>query len=273
MVLGILRLLVSARSWVLGTALPVERGEIRAGLAGGTSPPLEPASGSKLGGAVDSLSKCVVAVWEAAKGAHTASQQSEIEEKRRVVFEQPTAHSAREQLEQEVPALSKLESAYQRQHKAAVDSCVLLAETGDKVKEQKNAGAASVCGGGAGDVQGSWRAGCVGDEVTFLFVIGSSNPQRAAAMLLAARHSQPGPGILPGHTQPNALVLPGAAGPRNATCASIATYGTALRSSSLHPSYHSRFPRVDAGASSSGAVLLMILAAFTLPLNQLGLLQ
>ena len=30
----------------------------------------------------------------------------------------------------EVSALSKLESAYQRQHKAAVDACILLAETG-----------------------------------------------------------------------------------------------------------------------------------------------
>ena len=36
-----------------------------------------------------------------------------------------------------VAALSMLESAYQRQHKAAVDSFVLLPETGDKVKEQK----------------------------------------------------------------------------------------------------------------------------------------
>ena len=74
------------------------------------------ASGSKSGGVVDSL---------------------EIEAKRRVVVEQPTAHSARKQLEQEVAALSKNESADQRQHKAAVDSCVLLAEMGDKVEEQK----------------------------------------------------------------------------------------------------------------------------------------
>ena len=66
---------------------------------------------------MDSLKVCV---WEAAKGALTASQQSEIEEKRRVVVEQPTAHSSRKQLEQEVAAPSKLESAYQRQHKAAV---------------------------------------------------------------------------------------------------------------------------------------------------------
>ena len=39
------------------------------------------------------------------------------------------------QLEQEVAAPSKLEEAYQRQHKAAVASCVFLAETGGKVKE------------------------------------------------------------------------------------------------------------------------------------------
>ena len=86
---------------------------------------------------MDFLFKCDAAVWEAAKGTLTASQQAEIEEKRRGAVDQPTAHSARKQLEQEVAALSKLESAYQRQHKAAVDACVLLAETGGKVKEQK----------------------------------------------------------------------------------------------------------------------------------------
>ena len=80
--------------------------------------------------------KCDAAVWEAAKGALTASQQSEIEEKRRGAVDQPTAHSARKQFEQEV------ESAHQRQHKAAVGSCVLLAETGDKVKEQASVEAA-----------------------------------------------------------------------------------------------------------------------------------
>ena len=86
---------------------------------------------------MDSLSKCDAAVWEAAKVALTTSQQAEIEEKRGVAVEQPTAHSTRKQLEHEVAALSKLESAYQRQYKSAVDSCVLLAATGDKVKEQK----------------------------------------------------------------------------------------------------------------------------------------
>ena len=138
----------------------------------------------------DSLSKCDAAVWEATKGALTASQQSEIEEKRRVVVEQPTAHSARKQLEQEVAALSNLESASQRQDKAAVDSCVMMAETGDKVKEQ-NASAAGVCGGGAGDVQRSRRAPCrlwkrCGHA---LVALGRSNPQRAAAMLPAVLHS------------------------------------------------------------------------------------
>ena len=83
------------------------------------------------------LSKCDAAVWEAAKGALTASEQSEIEEKRRDAVDQPTAHSARKQLQQEVAPLSKLESAYQRQHFAVVDACVLLAETGGRVKEQK----------------------------------------------------------------------------------------------------------------------------------------
>ena len=62
--------------------------------------------GSKAGGVVDFLSKCGAAVWEAAKEALTASQQAEIEEKRRVVVEQPTAQSARKQLEQEVAPFS-----------------------------------------------------------------------------------------------------------------------------------------------------------------------
>ena len=54
----------------------------------------------------------------------TAAQQGEIEEKRRVTCETPTAQS-----EQEVAVLSKLESACQRQEEATVDSCVLLEET------------------------------------------------------------------------------------------------------------------------------------------------
>ena len=225
MVPGILRLLASARSWVLGTALPVEsvgssqilHCEIRAELVRDRSPLLEPArlrqAVQKSGGVVDSLSKCDAAVWEAAKGALTASQQSEIEHKRRVVVEQPTAHSARKQLEQEVAALFKFESAFQRQHKAAVDSYVLLAETSDKVKEQKTrVQQASV----QAALETSTEAGA-----HHAGALGRSNPQRTAALLPAARHSQPGHGILPHHTRPTALVFPEAAGPLNATCSSI----------------------------------------------------
>ena len=87
--------------------------------------------GSKSGGVVDFLSKCDAALWEAAKGALTASQPAEIEEKRRIVVEQLTAQSARKQPQ------SKLESAYQKQHKAAVDAFVSLVETGDKSRIRK----------------------------------------------------------------------------------------------------------------------------------------
>ena len=50
--------------------------------------------------------------------ALTAPQEAEIEGKRRVVVEQPTAQSARQQLEQEVAPVHNLESAYQKQYKA-----------------------------------------------------------------------------------------------------------------------------------------------------------
>ena len=62
---------------------------------------------------MDSLSKCDAAVWEAAKGALTASQQSEIEEKRRVVVEQPTAHQARAKICCPVQARERLPEAAQ----------------------------------------------------------------------------------------------------------------------------------------------------------------
>ena len=98
--LGILRLLVSARSWVLGTALPVASVVENKFCMARSVQVLraeQAASGSKSGGVVDSLSKCDAVVWEAANSALAASRQSEIEEKRRVVVEQPTAHSARTQ--------------------------------------------------------------------------------------------------------------------------------------------------------------------------------
>ena len=128
---------------VLGTALPVEsvgssqiqHDERRAELVGDRGPLMVQANQSL----VFQRQGCRdAATWEA-KGALTALQQAEIEEKRRVFVEQPTAQSARKQLEQEVATLSKLESAYQRQHKAAVDACFLVAETGDKVKEYPTA--------------------------------------------------------------------------------------------------------------------------------------
>ena len=125
---------------------------------------------------VDSLSKCDAAVWEAAKGALTASQQSEIEERRRGAVDQPRGHSARKQLEEEVAALSKLESAYQRQHKAAVDACVLLAETGGKVKEQKTrVQQASVKAAlETSREAGAHHVGCGGDVATLLSLLAAA---------------------------------------------------------------------------------------------------
>ena len=89
--------LVGKRSQL--TAWPVEsvgskhilHGEISAGLAGGKSPPLEKVRGRRR--VVDSLSKCDAPVWEVATGALIASQQPEIEEKRRIVVELPTGLS------------------------------------------------------------------------------------------------------------------------------------------------------------------------------------
>ena len=179
------------------------------------------ASGAESGGVVDSLSKCDAAVWEAAKGALTTWQQAEIEEKRRVAVGQPTAHSARKQLEQEIAVLSKLESAHRRQHKAAVDFCVLLAETDDKVKEQETrVQQASVEAAlETSREAGAHHAGC---RRRCGHALGRSNPQRAAACRL-----QPGPGTVPDRTPPPTLVFPGPAGPRNAMCASITTNSTA----------------------------------------------
>ena len=95
MVHGILRLLVGARSLGLRcwskVWVQVLHGERHAELEGGRSPLLELARQLCEAGFVDALSKCDAAVWEAAKEALTASQQAEIEEKLRVVIEQPTA--------------------------------------------------------------------------------------------------------------------------------------------------------------------------------------
>ena len=102
---------------------------------------------SKAGGVVDSLSKCDAAVWKAAKGALTASQQAEIEEKRRVVVEQPTAQSERKAAR---ARSCRLVQARGPLPKAAQGSggCVLL---GGRNRRQSQgaeaAGAASVCGG------------------------------------------------------------------------------------------------------------------------------
>ena len=145
MVLGILRLLVSARSGVLWTALQVEsvdssqivHGQRRAVLWAAEAHCGRPArqlrEAQKAGGVVDSLD---AAVWEAATEELTASQQAEIEAKRRVVVGQPTAESAHKQFEQEVASLSELESAHQRQQKAAVDACFLVAERATKSRSR-----------------------------------------------------------------------------------------------------------------------------------------
>ena len=164
------------------------------------------------------------------------------EEKRRGAVDQPTAHSARKQLEQEVACpLQTRERAYQREHKAAVDACVLLAETGGKVEEQKTrVEQASV---EAALEKARMREPTIGCGQAFV-AFARSNPQGAAAMLLTARHPQPGPGILPGQSRPAARSHPGAAGPRDTACASTATGGSTTQHSSVFlPSHGSQFPR------------------------------
>ena len=189
------------------------------------------ACGSKPGRVVDSLSKCDATVWEVAKGALTASQQSEIDEKRRVVDEQPTARSARKQLKQEVaapPSTRALTRGSTRQswtpafcwRKRVTKSRNRKRECSRRLWRQrwrrpgKTARTMQVVGGG-------------GDVATLLSLLAAAVRKGQQQCLLAARHSQLGPEILPGHTRPNALVLLGAAGFRNTTCASIATCGTA----------------------------------------------
>ena len=184
MALGILRLLVSARSWVLGTALLVENvgskrilhGEIRAGLAGGTSPPLEPARLQRAAQSQEESWTLFQSVMPRCGRRPMARSQ------RRVVVEQPTAHLERKQLEQEVAALSKLESAYQRQHKAAVDSCDCWRKTGDKVKEQKTRSAPGVCG------WQRWR--CPGKPARTVQVVGEDVATLLSLLAAAIRKGQ-----------------------------------------------------------------------------------
>ena len=115
------------------------------------------------GGVVDSVEVRCSGVGGGPGGAHSTAT-GRIEGKRRVVVEELIAYSARKQFEQEVAALSKLQSAHQRQHKAAVDACVLLAETGDKVKEQKLREQASVKAAlETSREAGTHHAGCGGE--------------------------------------------------------------------------------------------------------------
>ena len=65
-------------------------------------------SGAKTGGVVWALCQSAMPRCGRRPRALTTSQQAEIEGKRRVAVEQPTAHSVRKQLEHEVAALSKL---------------------------------------------------------------------------------------------------------------------------------------------------------------------
>ena len=198
------------------------------------------------------------------QGWLTASQQLEIEETRRIVVEQPTAHSARKQLEQEVAARSKLESAYQRQHKAAVDACVLLAETDGKVKEQKTrVQQASVQAAletsreasahHAGCVEG--RRGGMGEDVATLLSLLAAAIRKVQQQcyLLSGTRNQDLESLLVTLGKLHSF-FPGDTGPRNASCASIATCGIAERSSSFYPNYHSRFPRCGRGQGGCGGI-------------------
>ena len=101
------------------------------------------------------------ASWSLCRGhlpkcALTASEQPEIEEKRRVAWEPPAAQSARNRLEQEVAALAQLERAYRRQHKAVVDSCVCWLTWRKQIKEQEDGVQQASVEAALGTSAGSW---------------------------------------------------------------------------------------------------------------------
>ena len=196
---------------------------------------------------MDALSKCDAAVWEAAKGTLTATQESEIEEKRRIVVVQPRAlgtDATRARSRSFAQALERLPVAAQ-------GSC-LVGRNGRQSQGTENAGAPGDCRGSDGDVQGGRHVPSRLLEVAVgggcghaLVTLGHSTPQRQQQCFL--------PPHIPRLGQ-HALAFPGAAGHHNATCASIATCGIAEHSSSFHPNYPSRFPRWSSGQGGCGNI-------------------
>ena len=207
------------------------------------SQPVRYARAQKARGVVDSLSKCVAAVWEAAKGTLTASQ--------RVVVEQPTAQSERKQLEQEVAAIQ----ARERQPKAAQGSggCMLPGgRNGRQSQGTENASAAGVCGGSVGNVQSSrlsphWLWCGVGEEGEETW------PHCCRSWLQPSAHPEPGPGCFPGYLH---ACFPGAASPRNAACASNALCDCAERGRGNHSCCPSPASRHSSGPHGRGSLEL-----------------
>ena len=229
------------------------------------------ASGSKSGesrGSLSfSLSKC------GRRCGRRRRERSRRHSNPRSAADQPTAHSARKQLEQEVAALSKLWSAYQRQHKAAVDACVLLAETGGKVKEQRTrVQQASVEAGlETSREAGAHHAGCGGDVATLLSLL-------AAASARGSRNAA--------YRRACATMTWNHSWSVSASC----TLTSLGRSSPRHRvrkhrnrQHHTTPFRVSQAQEGAGwvpgrpvlvlVVLLIASAAVIWPLNQLGLLQ
>ena len=119
------------------------RASERAGQATGSqstlSQSLSPAAQSQPSGFLQSLSKSDPATCQAATVCLLPEQQAEIETKHRWF----PAQTARRVRAHQSVQLVMFSSAHQRQHEAAVDACITLANTAES---QSGGGARSACG-------------------------------------------------------------------------------------------------------------------------------
>ena len=149
MVLGILRLLVSARTQVLGTALSVDsvgssqilHGERRAELVGDRGPPTVQASQPRLlqrqGTSWTLCQNSMQQLGRRPRGRpqHRCRPKSKKNGESSLSSRQHGRHARSSS--KKLPPCPSSRAPAKRQHKAAVDACFLVAETGDKVEEQK----------------------------------------------------------------------------------------------------------------------------------------
>ena len=157
-------------------------------------------------------------------------------------------------------ALAKLESAYQRQHTAAVDSCGMLADTGDRVKERKTRVQQTSVEAVMETFReaGAYHAGGR-DVATLVALLGTAlrNGQQQC-ILPPPLCGRSRPGRRPGHARETALVLPRTASPSHSTCPSSARHWGTKRSACNHPGIRSRGTGCGGrspglGSSGSGA--------------------